>query len=70
MRWFDSIMRRFALQPTTNHNKKEQAMNEKIMVEFTGAEFDAILEYQKTLEGATVQTAILNAVNIALDKAD
>jgi hypothetical protein len=47
-----------------------QAMNEKIMVEFTGAEFDAILEYQKTLEGATVQTAILNAVNIALDKAD
>jgi hypothetical protein len=45
-------------------------MNEKIMVEFTGAEFDAVLEYQKTLEGATVQTAILNAVNIALDKAD
>jgi hypothetical protein len=63
-------MRRFALQPTTNNNKEEQAMDEKIMVESTRAEFDEILRYQETLDGATVQTAILNAINIALDKED
>ena len=63
-------MRRFALQPTTNNNKEEQAMDEKSMVEFTGAEFDEILRYQETLDGATVQTAILNAVRLALDNAD
>jgi hypothetical protein len=45
-------------------------MDGKIMVEFTEAEFDNILDYQKTLDGATVQTAILNAINIALDKED
>ena len=45
-------------------------MDEKITVEFTGAEFDEILRYQETLDGATVQTAILNAINIALDKED
>jgi hypothetical protein len=63
-------MRRFALRPTTNNNKEEQAMDEKIMVESTRAEFDEILRYQETLDGATVQTAILNAINIALDKED
>ena len=47
-----------------------RAMDGKIMVEFTETEFDNILDYQKTLDGATVQTAILNAINIALDKED
>lgn len=45
-------------------------MDEKIMVEFTGTEFDEILHYQETLDGATVQTAIINAVRIALEKAE
>ena len=44
-------------------------MDEKIMVEFTGAEFDEILSYLVTLDNATVQTAILNAIRIALDNA-
>jgi len=42
-------------------------MEEKISIEFSGEEFEEILEYQKTLECATVQTAILNAIRIATE---
>lgn len=42
-------------------------MEEKISVEFTGEEFDKIMEYMKCSEAATIQNAILNAISIALD---
>lgn len=45
-------------------------MDEKTMVEFTKEEFDKILQYQEIIEGDTVQDAIINAVNIALEKAE
>lgn len=45
-------------------------MEERISIEFTGEEFDEILKYQETLKGATVQTAILNAVRIASEEKD
>lgn len=42
-------------------------MLEKISIEFTGEEFDEILKYQETLENATVQSAILNAIRIVTE---
>ena len=42
-------------------------MSEKINIEFTGEEFDMIMQYMKLIEATTVQNAILNAVSIALD---
>ena len=42
-------------------------MDGKISIEFSSEEFDEILEYQETLENATVQSAILNAIRIAMD---
>lgn len=45
-------------------------MKEKISIEFSGEEFEEILEYQETLENATVQTAILNAIRIAMEEKD
>ncbi len=42
-------------------------MDGKISIEFSIEEFDEILEYQETLENATVQSAILNAIRIAMD---
>lgn len=39
----------------------------KINVEFTGEEFNLILDYMETVEATTVQNAILNAISIALD---
>ena len=37
-------------------------MDEKIMVEFSGEELDAIHEYQKKTGVNTVQEAVMNAV--------
>ena len=45
-------------------------MKEIISIDFPEEEFDEILEYQKTLENATVQTAILNAIRIAMEEKD
>lgn len=45
-------------------------MEEKISIEFSGEEFDEILKYQETSKGATVQTAILNAIRIATEEKD
>ena len=45
-------------------------MEEKISVEFTGEEFDKIMEYMKYSEATTIQNAILNAISIALDDID
>lgn len=44
--------------------------NESIMIEFSGEEFDMILKYQEESEATTVQSAILNAIALALDHAD
>ena len=44
--------------------------NEKVVIEFTGEEFDMILEYQKEAEATIVQNAIMNAISLALDHAD
>lgn len=45
-------------------------MKEIISIDFSSEEFDEILKYQETLEGATVQTAILNAIRIAMEEKD
>jgi hypothetical protein len=45
---------------------EEKHMDEKVMIEFTWEEFDEILKYQETLQNATVQSAILNAIRVAL----
>jgi hypothetical protein len=45
-------------------------MKEIISIDFSSEEFDEILEYQKTLENATAQTAILNAIRIAMEEKD
>ena len=45
-------------------------MKEKISIDFSEEEFDEILKYQETLENATVQTAILNAIRITMDEKD
>lgn len=50
--------------------RKENRINEKISIEFTGKEFDYIMQYMKLVEATTVQNAILNAVSIAMDEAD
>lgn len=42
-------------------------MDEKISIEFSGEEFDKIMEYMKLVEATTVQVAIMNAISIALD---
>ena len=46
---------------------KPEMMEEKLSIEFSGEEFDEILKYQETLENATVQSAILNAIRIATE---
>lgn len=46
---------------------KPELIEEKISIEFSGEEFDEILKYQETLEKATVQSAILNAIRIATE---
>ena len=43
-------------------------MDEKILIEFSGEEFDFIRKYWDLIEAKTVQVAILNAVSIALDE--
>ena len=45
-------------------------MEEKISVEFTGEEFEKIMEYMNHVEATTIQSAILNAISIALDDID
>ena len=45
-------------------------MDEKISIEFTGEEFDKIMQYMNLVEATTVQNAIMNAISIALDEAD
>ena len=43
-------------------------MEEKINIEFTGKQFDFIMDYADLIDADTVQDAILNAVRIALDE--
>ena len=45
-------------------------MDEKVSIEFAGEEFDQIMEYMKMIDAVTVQTAIMNAISIAMDDAD
>lgn len=45
-------------------------MGEKISIDFTGEEFDRIMQYMELSEAVTVQTAIMNAISIALDEVD
>ena len=45
-------------------------MEEKVSIEFTGKEFDLIMQYMKAVEATTVQNAILNAISVALDRCD
>ena len=45
-------------------------MKEIISIDFSEEEFDEILEYLETLENATVQSAILNAIRIAMEEKD
>ena len=45
-------------------------MNEKISIEFTGSEFDKIVQYMESVDATTVQNAIMNAISIALDEQD
>jgi len=45
-------------------------MNEKVSIEFTGEEFDQIMQYMKLIDAVTVQTAVMNAISIAMDDAD
>ena len=45
-------------------------MGEKISIEFTGEEFDKIMQYMDYAEATTVQNAILNATSIAMDDAE
>lgn len=45
-------------------------MKEIISIDFSEEEFDEILKYQETLENATVQSAILNAIRIAMEEKD
>lgn len=44
--------------------------NEKVLIEFSRADLDMILEYQKQSEAMTIQAAIMNAISIALDAND
>ena len=39
--------------------------NEIINIQFSGKEFDLILEYQQKIDADSVQEAILNAISIA-----
>ena len=43
-------------------------MEEKIHVEFSGVEFDKIMQYADLIDAVTVQAAIMNAISIALDE--
>jgi ABC-type lipoprotein export system ATPase subunit len=45
-------------------------MNEKVSIEFTGEEFDQIMQYMKLIDAVTVQTAVMNAISIAMDDAE
>lgn len=45
-------------------------MEEKVSIEFTGEEFDKIMQYMNQVEATTIQNAILNAISIALDDID
>lgn len=45
-------------------------MNEKVSIEFTGEEFDQIMQYMNLIDAVTVQAAIMNAISIAMDDAD
>lgn len=42
----------------------------EIMIGFSQEELDMIIEYQKVSESVTIQVAIMNAISIALDRAD
>lgn len=44
--------------------------NEKVVIEFTGKDLDMILEYMKQSGAIDIQTAIMNAISIALDDED
>ena len=39
--------------------------NEIINIQFSGKEFDLILEYQRAINADSIQEAILNAISIA-----
>ena len=45
-------------------------MEEKIRIEFSGKELDMIMKYMELVKATTIQTAIMNAISIALDEAD
>ena len=44
--------------------------NEKVLIEFSGADLDMILEYQRQSEATSIQNAIMNAISIAMDAND
>ena len=41
--------------------------NEKVTIEFQGDDLNMILEYKKQSGAVDIQTAIMNAISIALD---
>lgn len=45
-------------------------MNEKVSIEFTGEEFDQIMQYMKLIDAVTAQAAVMNAISIAMDEAE
>ena len=54
----------------SGQRKGTNNMEEKINIEFTGEEFDKIMQYMNIVEATTVQNAIMNAISIALDESD
>lgn len=49
-------------------NLKEAIMSEeRIIIEFTGEEFDLIMQYMEFVEATTVQNAVMNAISLAMD---
>ena len=60
-------------RPIPDNKKQERmgrVMSEKKSIEFTGEQFDMIMDYMKLVDAVTVQVAILNAICIATDRVE
>lgn len=55
-----------------NYNEQKGAKTKmgEIMIGFSPEDFDMILKYQDAICADTVQSAVLNAISLALDHAD
>lgn len=40
---------------------------ERIIIEFTGEEFDLIMQYMEFVDATSVQNAVMNAISLAMD---